>query len=128
MTAEEDARQDVLDAVERLRGPASLLPPVRVQRQYEFERLLDVFVEVATEEAYSGGVSDGKRDGFDTGKEEGHNEGFAEGREEGDGEGYTRGYDQGKNDGLEEGLRIGKEDGYEEGRRAGFDEAERGRL
>ena len=103
MTAEEDARQDVLDAVDRLRGPASLLPPVRVQRQYEFERLLDVYVATVS-------------DGFDTGKDEGRQEGCDEG------------YDEGKNDGLEEGLRTGQETGYEEGRRAGFDEAERGRL
>lgn len=127
MTAEEDARQDVLDAVERLRGPASLLPPVRVQRQYEFERLLDVYVETVASVAYAGGCDDTKDDAFRQGKDEGLDEGREEGWQEGDRVGYTRGYDLGKDDGLEEGLRKGQENGYEEGRRVGFDEAERGR-
>jgi flagellar biosynthesis/type III secretory pathway protein FliH len=108
MTAESDARQDVLDAVERLRGPASLLPSVRVQRQYEFERLLDVFVEAATsQDGYDDGYSDGKSDG----------------EREGGEAGYARGYDQGK----AEGSRLGDEEGYERGYRTGFDAAERGR-
>lgn len=125
MTTESDARQDLLDAVERLRGLMSLLPAVRVQRQYEFEQLLDLYMEVATEDLYNGGVSDGKHDGFDLGKEEGHNEGLVEGREEGerDGDeaGYARGYDQGK----AEGSREGDEEGYERGYRTGFDAAGR---
>lgn len=128
MAAEDDARQDVLDAVDDLRGPACLIPSVRVQRQYEFERLLDVLIGEVADGAYRGGCDDTKDDAFREGKDEGLDEGREEGRNEGDAEGYTRGYDLGKTDGLEEGLRVGKVDGYEEGHRAGFDEAERGRA
>lgn len=119
MTTEAQARQAVLDAVEKLQGPMSLLPAVRVQRQYEFEQQLDTFAEMVAGEAYDRGASDGKNAGEDIG----HDEGVEEGRTEGDREGYERG----KQDGFVAGVAEGHSSGLEQGRREGFDEAERGK-